>query len=59
MLRLSCLLVVPNPQVRINKVVEVNPRPPTEGTDSDTAAEPAEQEELLDSGTAAERSDWL
>lgn len=57
--RLSRLLLVPKPQVRIHKAVEVPPRPPAEDGDSDTAAEPAEQEELLDSGAAAEQSDWL
>ncbi|XP_056867698.1 transmembrane protein 54a [Takifugu flavidus] len=46
-------------RVRIQKAVEVPPRPPAEDGDSDTAAEPAEQEELLDSGAAAEQSDWL
>lgn len=57
--RLSRLLLAPQLQVRIHKAVEVPPRPPVEDVDSDTAAEPAEQEELLDSGAAAERSDWL
>lgn len=57
--RLSCLLLLPKPQVRIHKEVEVPPRPPAEDTDSDAAAEPAEQEELLDSGAAAEQGDWL
>lgn len=57
--RLSRPLLLPNPQVRIHKAVEVPPRPPAEDVDSDTVAEPAEQEELLDSGAAAEQSDWL
>lgn len=58
-LGLTCLLLVPELQVRIRKPVEVPPSPPAEGADSDAAAEPAEQEELLDSGAVVEQSDWL
>lgn len=53
---LTCLLPVPELQVRIHKA-EVPPSPPAAAADSDAAAEPAEQEELLDS--AVEQSDWL
>lgn len=43
-------------RVRIHKA-EVPPSPPAAAADSDTAAEPAEQEELLES--TVEQSDWL
>lgn len=48
-----------NSQVRIQKAVEVPLSPPAEGADSEAAAEPEEQEDLLDSGTRAEQSLWL
>lgn len=59
MLMLPSQLLIPQLQVRIHKAVEVPARPPAEDVDSEAAAEPAEQEELLDSGAAAEQSDWL
>lgn len=39
--------------------VDVPLSPRAEGADSDAAGEPAEQEELLDSGAAAAQSDWF
>lgn len=44
-------------QVRIEKTVATL-RPPVE-VESDAAAEPAEQDDLLDRGAAGEPSDWL
>lgn len=58
-LRLTYLLRVPDLQVRIQMAVEVPLSPSAEGADSDAAAEPTEQEELLDSGAAVEHSNWL
>uniref|UniRef100_A0A3Q3VVN7 Uncharacterized protein n=1 Tax=Mola mola TaxID=94237 RepID=A0A3Q3VVN7_MOLML len=46
-------------RVRIQKVVEIPPSPPVEDPESDAAAEPAEQDELLESVTRVEHSDWL
>lgn len=50
-------------QVRIQRAVATPPSsslssPPVD-VESDAAAEPAEQDDLLDRGAAAERSDWL
>lgn len=46
-------------QVRIQKVVEPPSSPPAEDLESDAAAEPAEQDELLDCVTSVEQNDWL
>ncbi|KAM9341087.1 transmembrane protein 54a [Symphorus nematophorus] len=46
-------------RVRIQREVEIPPSPPAQDTESDAPAEPAEQDELLDSVTAVEQSEWL
>ncbi|XP_035530261.1 transmembrane protein 54a [Morone saxatilis] len=46
-------------RVRIQRTVETSSLPPARDLESDDTAEPAEQDELLDSVTAVEQSEWL
>ncbi|XP_041667899.1 transmembrane protein 54a isoform X1 [Cheilinus undulatus] len=46
-------------RVRIQRAVETPSSPPARDPPTDVEAEPAEQDELLDSGTAVEQSEWL
>uniref|UniRef100_A0A8P4FY10 Transmembrane protein 54a n=2 Tax=Dicentrarchus labrax TaxID=13489 RepID=A0A8P4FY10_DICLA len=46
-------------RVRIQRTVETSSLPPARDPESDDTAEPAEQDELLDSVTAVEQSEWL
>lgn len=46
-------------RVRIQRVVETPSSPPAEDPETDATAEPEEQDELLDSVSAVEQSDWL
>lgn len=46
-------------RVRIQRAVEIPASPPARDPESDAPAEPAERDELLDSVTAVEQSDWL
>lgn len=45
--------------MRIQKVDEIPPSSPVEDPESDAAAEPAEQEDLLNHVAAVEQSEWL
>ncbi|XP_030247608.1 transmembrane protein 54a [Sparus aurata] len=46
-------------RVRIQRPVEIQSLPPAPDPESDPQDEPAEQDELLDSVTAVEQSEWL
>ncbi|XP_076604958.1 transmembrane protein 54a [Chaetodon auriga] len=46
-------------RVRIQRAVETPSLPPAPDPESETTAEPAEQDELLDSVSAVEQSEWL